>query len=319
MYMHVYMYVCVYRALYVYKHIYIYIYIYIYISIMYPYPPTHPHSLLIISFQNTHIRVTYTHTHTHLTRSAPHLRMPNSWSEMAPTQPKAHVAAHNNTSETTCIVAPTAVSRQLWEGGQPQIAGLREDGNEGSAQGKSGISCHLQSKVGPEDASSQPASHHHCPTTDKRKRKLFLYFPIRSSRRQNSGDLSERSCRAVSPGVRHRCALVFLLSKYQGTKKRGQLEEAPCLLFLVIKTTKMHMPIMLVMAINVSMRAIAIGPFIAGHGGVGGEHLAPGICKYPDLARCGCVFGRVAMGIRAGGIGEGAGGVTNFTPPWPRS
>jgi hypothetical protein len=28
--------------------------------------------------------------------------------------------------------------------------------------------------------------------------------------------------------------------------------------------------------------------------------------KYPDLTRCGYVFGRVAMGIRVGGIDEGA-------------
>ena len=29
--------------------------------------------------------------------------------------------------------------------------------------------------------------------------------------------------------------------------------------------------------------------------------------------RCGCVTGRVAMGIRGGGIDEGANGVTNFS------
>jgi hypothetical protein len=29
---------------------------------------------------------------------------------------------------------------------------------------------------------------------------------------------------------------------------------------------------------------------------------------------CGCVLGRVAIGIRAGGIDEGADGVTNFYP-----
>jgi hypothetical protein len=32
------------------------------------------------------------------------------------------------------------------------------------------------------------------------------------------------------------------------------------------------------------------------------------------ICRCGCVFGRVAMGIRAGGIDEGADGVANFYP-----
>jgi hypothetical protein len=42
---------------------------------------------------------------------------------------------------------------------------------------------------------------------------------------------------------------------------------------------------------------------------------APGAHASTRFAfRCGCVFGRVAMGIRAGGIDEGAGGVTFFLP-----
>jgi hypothetical protein len=57
--------------------------------------------------------------------------------------------------------------------------------------------------------------------------------------------------------------------------------------------------------------------FSDGEMGVGGGHYVEStgcLNKHPDLTRCGCGFGRVVIGIRAGGINEGADGVANFCP-----